>query len=97
MPRTGGGSTTAGPNSTACSNKRSAISQRFLSLGVALTAAITTQQRLAGASLMVFANKTDVEGCMSGHEMLEVGRSLRPAGIVEALQKHCRSIAEAAR
>ena len=26
-----------------------------------------------GASLLVFANKTDVEGCMDGAEILEVG------------------------
>lgn len=29
-------------------------------------------QRLAGASLLIFANKTDVEGCMSEGEILTV-------------------------
>jgi hypothetical protein len=29
-------------------------------------------QRLAGASLLVFANKTDVEGCMTEEEILSV-------------------------
>ncbi|KAJ1303635.1 hypothetical protein OPQ81_008063 [Rhizoctonia solani] len=29
------------------------------------------EERLAGASLLVFANKTDVEGCMTGDEILE--------------------------
>lgn len=29
------------------------------------------QQRLSGASLLVFANKTDVEGCMTGDEIRE--------------------------
>lgn len=28
-------------------------------------------QRLSGASLLVFANKTDVAGCMTGDEILE--------------------------
>lgn len=28
-------------------------------------------QRLSGASLLVFANKTDVEGCMTGDEILD--------------------------
>jgi ADP-ribosylation factor-like protein 2 len=30
-------------------------------------------QRLSGASLLVFANKTDVTGCMTGDELSEVG------------------------
>jgi len=29
-------------------------------------------KRLSGASLLVFANKTDVQGCMSGDEILQV-------------------------
>lgn len=29
------------------------------------------QQRLSGASLLVFANKTDVDGCMTGEELSE--------------------------
>lgn len=29
-------------------------------------------QRLAGASLLVFANKTDVDGCMTEQEILAV-------------------------
>lgn len=28
-------------------------------------------QRLSGASLLVLANKTDVEGCMTGQDMME--------------------------
>lgn len=31
-------------------------------------------QRLSGASLLVFANKTDVQGCMTGEEMEEALR-----------------------
>lgn len=30
-------------------------------------------QRLMGASLLIFLNKTDVEGCMSQDEVREVG------------------------
>lgn len=33
-------------------------------------------QRLGGASLLIFANKTDVEGCMDEEEILTVRRSL---------------------
>lgn len=31
-------------------------------------------QRLAGASLLIFANKTDVEGCMTEQEILKVSK-----------------------
>ena len=33
---------------------------------------VEREQRLAGASLLVFANKTDVEGCMDEKEILSV-------------------------
>ena len=35
---------------------------------------LTTEagQRLMGASVLIFANKTDVEGCMSNEEITEV-------------------------
>lgn len=33
---------------------------------------LTTSQRLMGASLLVFLNKTDVEHCMSEHEVRQV-------------------------
>lgn len=36
---------------------------------------LTDEQRLSGASLLVFANKTDVTGCMAGEEMRKVGPS----------------------
>ncbi|CEJ82010.1 Putative ADP-ribosylation factor family protein [[Torrubiella] hemipterigena] len=32
------------------------------------------EERLAGASLLIFANKTDVDGCMSEQEILSVRR-----------------------
>lgn len=32
----------------------------------------TTEQRLMGASLLVFLNKTDVEGCMTQDEVRQV-------------------------
>lgn len=35
---------------------------------------LTPEKRLSGASLLVFANKTDVKGCMTGEEMQKVGR-----------------------
>jgi ADP-ribosylation factor-like protein 2 len=44
-------------------------------------------QRLAGASLLIFANKTDVEGCMSEREILTVskqGAETVPAGRTRA-------------
>lgn len=34
-------------------------------------ALLTDAQRLSGASLLVFANKTDVRGCMGEEEILE--------------------------
>jgi hypothetical protein len=34
------------------------------------------RQRLSGASLLIFANKTDVRGCMTGQEILEVSFSV---------------------
>jgi ADP-ribosylation factor-like protein 2 len=33
-------------------------------------------KRLSGASLLVFANKTDVAGCMTGDELSRVGLTL---------------------
>ena len=36
-------------------------------------ATLTRQQRLSGASLLVFANKTDVNGCMDEREIQQVG------------------------
>jgi hypothetical protein len=35
---------------------------------------LTCTKRLAGASLLVFANKTDVDGCMDEQEILSVRR-----------------------
>jgi ADP-ribosylation factor-like protein 2 len=34
------------------------------------------EQRLSGASLLVFANKTDVQGCMTGDEIAQVRPNL---------------------
>lgn len=36
---------------------------------------LTAAKRLSGASLLVFANKTDVVGCMTGDELSKVGYS----------------------
>ena len=35
---------------------------------------LTIEKRLSGASLLVFANKTDVSGCMDDEEIRRVGR-----------------------
>lgn len=44
----------------------------YSSLDLALKLANRYAQRLTGASLLVFANKTDVPGCMSEGEISEV-------------------------
>lgn len=36
-----------------------------------LNADFENMKRLSGASLLVFANKTDVQGCMTGEEIVE--------------------------
>jgi GTPase SAR1 family protein len=40
---------------------------------------LTEIQRLTGASLLIFSNKIDVEGCMTEDEIREVGLEFRPS------------------
>jgi hypothetical protein len=42
-------------------------------------------QRLTGASLLVFLNKTDMEHCMSEQEVREVGLVFVPLGFGDAV------------
>src|SRR5882724_5272656 len=46
---------------------------------------LETQQRLAGASLLVFANKQDIQGSMTEHEIQEVCISRRCSRQAHAL------------
>jgi hypothetical protein len=66
--------TIAGMNSRAYSSKRygcqfprSSVEFSLMSIGLA-----NALQRLMGASLLIFLNKTDVEGCMTEDEVREV-------------------------
>jgi len=40
-------------------------------ISLQLDETLTRRQRLSGASLLVFANKSDVSGCMDGEEILQ--------------------------
>jgi hypothetical protein len=71
MPPTGYASTTAEKNCMAFSRKRCVSALPYTQQ--LLLAADNAFQRLSGASLLVFANKTDVQGCMTGDEMRKVG------------------------
>ena len=42
-------------------------------------------KRLTGASLLVFANKTDVEGCMTENEIRQVSKQQRRRCVMPAL------------
>ena len=75
MPPTGSGSRTAETSCTAFCRKRCVSLPCWLALGVGRVhvAELTTDpmpQRLSGASLLVFVNKTDVHGCMDDDEIL---------------------------
>jgi hypothetical protein len=50
--------------------------RRCVLTGSRLELELMRVQRLGGASLLIFANKTDVEGCMDEEEILTVRRSL---------------------
>jgi hypothetical protein len=47
-----------------------------LSIAIAMYMALTPLQRLAGASLLVFANKHDLQGSMTDIEIRDVRLSL---------------------
>jgi hypothetical protein len=59
---------------TAETNLPGCSSRRFVYIRVALFP--LTLQRLSGASLLVFANKTDVENAMSDEEIREVSYAI---------------------
>ena len=47
---------------------------------------IDTSQRLMGASLLVFANKTDVDGCMNDEDIRKVSPDVSPGMTIVLLR-----------
>lgn len=56
----------------------------FPSTSLSLSLSHTIRQRLAGASLLVFANKHDIQGSVSADEIREVSYSTMPGRFVIA-------------
>ncbi|OAR00402.1 hypothetical protein LLEC1_01358 [Akanthomyces lecanii] len=52
------------------------------------------EERLAGACLLIFANKTDVDGCMTETEILQVGSRIIQARWHDANEAQCLRLDE---
>ncbi|ESZ93003.1 ADP-ribosylation factor family protein [Sclerotinia borealis F-4128] len=50
--------------------------------------ALLQEERLSGASLLIFANKTDVNGCMTKTEIKDVSEAVKPTLVLDTIRTH---------